>query len=75
MPGKIQHILCTGNLCLRETHDYLKNIASDVHIVRGDFDTVGGARARAACLVRYSHVLWDNSTYLPLLDVDILGIL
>ncbi|KAL5264852.1 hypothetical protein ACHWQZ_G005806 [Mnemiopsis leidyi] len=39
VPGKIQHILCTGNLCLRETHDYLKNIASDVHIVRGDFDT------------------------------------
>ncbi|PIK60019.1 putative vacuolar protein sorting-associated protein 29 isoform X1 [Apostichopus japonicus] len=38
VPGKIQHILCTGNLCTKESHDYLKTLASDVHIVRGDFD-------------------------------------
>ena len=37
-PGRIQHILCTGNLCTRESYDYLKTVASDVHIVRGDFD-------------------------------------
>lgn len=40
MPGKIQHILCTGNLCTKETYDYLKTLAGDVHIVRGDFDDV-----------------------------------
>jgi len=38
LPGKIQHILCTGNLSTRESYDYLKTIASDVHVVRGDFD-------------------------------------
>eukprot|EP00128_Syssomonas_multiformis_P014211 Colp12_sorted_trinity150504_noHs@17134 len=38
VPGKIQHILCTGNLCTKETYDYLKTLASDVHVVRGDFD-------------------------------------
>ena len=38
VPGRIQHILCTGNLCARETFDYLKTLASDVHVVRGDFD-------------------------------------
>ncbi|XP_033627753.1 vacuolar protein sorting-associated protein 29 isoform X2 [Asterias rubens] len=38
VPGKIQHILCTGNLCTKESYDYLKTLASDVHIVRGDFD-------------------------------------
>lgn len=38
VPGKIQHILCTGNLCNKESYDYLKSLASDVHIVRGDFD-------------------------------------
>ena len=38
VPGKIQHILCTGNLCAKETYDYLKTLASDVHVVRGDFD-------------------------------------
>ena len=40
VPGKIQHILCTGNLCTKETYDYLKTLAGDVHIVRGDFDDV-----------------------------------
>lgn len=40
MPGKIQHILCTGNLCTKESYDYLKTLAGDVHIVRGDFDEV-----------------------------------
>jgi vacuolar protein sorting-associated protein 29 len=40
VPGKIQHILCTGNLCNRDTYDYLKTIANDVHVVRGDFDDV-----------------------------------
>ena len=38
VPGRIQHILCTGNLCAKETFDYLKTLASDVHVVRGDFD-------------------------------------
>ena len=38
VPGKIQHVLCTGNLCNRETFDFLKYIASDVHVVKGDFD-------------------------------------
>jgi predicted phosphodiesterase len=40
VPGKIQHILCTGNLCTKESYDYLKTLASDVHVVRGDFDEV-----------------------------------
>jgi len=38
VPNKIQHIVCTGNLCTKETYDYLKSLSSDVHIVRGDFD-------------------------------------
>ncbi len=42
VPGKIQHIICTGNLCTKETYDYLKTLANDVHIVRGDFDEVKG---------------------------------
>lgn len=40
VPGKIQHILCTGNLCTKESFDYLKTLASDIHVVRGDFDEV-----------------------------------
>ncbi|KAK0417061.1 hypothetical protein QR680_012812 [Steinernema hermaphroditum] len=37
VPNKMQHVLCTGNLS-RDTFDFLKSLASDVHIVKGDFD-------------------------------------
>lgn len=40
VPGKIQHILCTGNLCTRETYDYLRTLAGDVHVVRGDAEVM-----------------------------------
>jgi len=40
VPGKIQHILCTGNLCGKEIMDYLKTLANDVHVTKGDFDEV-----------------------------------
>ncbi|KAG6883117.1 hypothetical protein C0993_007767, partial [Termitomyces sp. T159_Od127] len=38
VPGKIQQILCTGNVCDKETYEYLKTISPDVHIVKGDYD-------------------------------------
>jgi vacuolar protein sorting-associated protein 29 len=40
VPGKIQQILCTGNVCDRETYDYLRTVAADVLVVRGDYDEV-----------------------------------
>lgn len=85
VPGKIQHILCTGNLCTKESVDYLKTLASDVHVVRGDFDenlnypeqkvvTVGNFRI-GLC---HGHqvVPWGDTESLAMvqrqLDVDIL---
>lgn len=38
VPGKISHVLSTGNLCSKDTYDYLRTISGDVHVVRGDFD-------------------------------------
>lgn len=38
--GKIQHILCTGNLVSFDVDDYLRSLSPDVHIVRGDMDMV-----------------------------------
>ncbi|KAA8589317.1 hypothetical protein FQN60_012682 [Etheostoma spectabile] len=69
VPGKIQHILCTGNLCTKESYDYLKTLAGDVHIVRGDFDEIG--------LIHGHQVIpWGDMASLALLqrqlDVDIL---
>ncbi|KAL6341574.1 hypothetical protein AAG906_032694 [Vitis piasezkii] len=38
VPGKIQHIICSGNLCIKEVHDYLKTLCPDMHITRGEYD-------------------------------------
>ncbi|KAI8031364.1 Vacuolar protein sorting-associated protein 29 [Camellia lanceoleosa] len=38
VPGKIQHIICTGNLCIKEVHDYLKSLCPSLHITRGEYD-------------------------------------
>ncbi|PLW11429.1 hypothetical protein PCANC_13098 [Puccinia coronata f. sp. avenae] len=38
VPGKIGQIVCTGNVCDRETWEYLRSISNDVRGVRGDFD-------------------------------------
>ena len=43
VPNKMQHILCTGNLCSQEQLDDLKLIAPKVHVVKGDFDEVRSA--------------------------------
>eukprot|EP00995_Heteronema_vittatum_P007285 NODE_2428_length_788_cov_381.365359_g1691_i0.p1 GENE.NODE_2428_length_788_cov_381.365359_g1691_i0~~NODE_2428_length_788_cov_381.365359_g1691_i0.p1 ORF type:complete len:194 (+),score=57.65 NODE_2428_length_788_cov_381.365359_g1691_i0:33-614(+) len=37
-PGKIQHVLCTGNLNSKDGLDILRQICSDVHCAKGDFD-------------------------------------
>lgn len=38
VPGKIQHVLCTGNLCSLAVESYLTSISPDVSIVAGDMD-------------------------------------
>ncbi|UOH79170.1 hypothetical protein LQV05_000160 [Cryptococcus neoformans] len=38
VPGKIGQIICTGNVCDKETYDYLRTTAPEVHVVRGEFD-------------------------------------
>jgi len=37
-PGKIGQILCLGNLTDKETYDFLRQIAPDLQMVKGDFD-------------------------------------
>src|ERR1700729_2017947 len=50
VPGKIQQILCTGNVCDKETFEYLRSVANDVVVVRGDYDEVR-MLARCACFL------------------------
>ncbi|KAM6423565.1 vacuolar protein sorting-associated protein 29-like [Liasis olivaceus] len=85
VPGKIQHILCTGNLCTKESYDYLRTLAGDVHVVRGDFDegmsypqqkivTVG--QFRIGLIHGHQVIPWGDLASLAILqrqlDVDIL---
>jgi len=39
VPGKMQHVLCTGNVCSKSIDDFLRTLANSVHIVRGDMDS------------------------------------
>ena len=66
VPGKIQHILCTGNLCTKETYDYLRSVANDVHIVKGDFDEVRitSVQCHSELLCEISHKL-ESQNLLP----------
>ncbi|KAH0844764.1 hypothetical protein AYO21_01915 [Fonsecaea monophora] len=38
-PGKIGQVVCLGNITDKETYDFLRQTAPDLHIVKGDFDT------------------------------------
>ncbi|WOL03788.1 hypothetical protein Cni_G12508 [Canna indica] len=38
VPGKIQHILCVGNLCIKEVYDYLKSLCPDLYVTQGEHD-------------------------------------
>jgi predicted phosphodiesterase len=40
VPGKIQQIICVGNVCDKETYEYLRTVSPDVSVVRGDYDDV-----------------------------------
>ncbi|KXS13195.1 Metallo-dependent phosphatase [Gonapodya prolifera JEL478] len=41
VPGKIQQILCTGNITSRATLDFLRSVAAEIVPVRGDADEIG----------------------------------
>ncbi|XP_027517355.1 vacuolar protein sorting-associated protein 29-like, partial [Corapipo altera] len=84
VPGRIQHILCTGNLCTKESYDYLRTLAGDIHVVRGDLEnlnypekkvvTVG--QFRIGLIHGHQVIPWGDAASLALLqrqlDVDIL---
>jgi vacuolar protein sorting-associated protein 29 len=38
LPGKVQHVVCTGNLCTKEQLQWIKTLTPSVHVVKGDFD-------------------------------------
>jgi len=57
VPGKVQHIIGTGNMGDRDVYEYLQLIAPDVHCVKGDCDV--GALSKVAAS-------WPNAKVLTL---------
>ena len=49
-----------GNLCTKEAYDYLKTLASDVHVAKGDFDeaSLRPRRSSAAAATFSSRGCW-----------------
>jgi len=76
VPNKIQHILCTGNLCTKETFDYLKSLASDVHVVRGDFDeNCNYPETKVVTVGQFRIGLCHGHQLVPWGDTEVLGLL
>jgi len=77
VPGKIQHVLCTGNLCCADTYAYLKKIANDVHVVRGDFDENEGdyAEQHVVMLGHFKIGLCHGHQIVPWADIASLALL
>ncbi|NXT02538.1 VPS29 protein, partial [Jacana jacana] len=84
VPGKIQHILCTGNLCTKESYDYLRSLAGDIHVVKGDLESLNYPEEKVVTVEQFRIGLihghqvipWGDMASLVLLqrqlDVDIL---
>ncbi|WOK93444.1 hypothetical protein Cni_G02141 [Canna indica] len=75
VPGKIQHILCVGNLCINEVYDYLKSLFPTCMYVTQETNLTIGQFKLGLC---HGHqiVPWGDLDSLVILqrqlDVDIL---
>ncbi|KAI8030885.1 Vacuolar protein sorting-associated protein 29 [Camellia lanceoleosa] len=76
VPGKIQHIICTGNLCIKEVHDYLKSLCPSLHIICGEYD--GDAHypeTKTLTIRQFKFGLCHGHQVVPRGDLDSLAIL
>ena len=84
VPGKIQHVLCTGNIGNKDHTDWIRSLANDVHIVRGDFDdnslpdskVINIGEWKIGLIHGYQVIPWGDlealSNYQRDMDVDLL---
>lgn len=79
VPGKMQHVLCTGNACSKTTKDYLHTLAQEVHMVRGDFDQASIASTlpdhKILQIGAFRLLLLHGHTVLPYSDAESLAAL
>ncbi|KAJ3293173.1 Vacuolar protein sorting-associated protein 29 [Rhizoclosmatium sp. JEL0117] len=87
VPGKMQHVLSTGNLCSRDVLSFLRSIAPNVTLVSGDCDdaSLGGngdsavvqvGNVRIGLVHGHATIPWGDRAALAscarMLDVDVL---
>ncbi|CAD7695196.1 unnamed protein product [Ostreobium quekettii] len=74
-PGKISHILCPGNLCCRETYDFLKTVSANLHLTKGDFDDVSAPEDKVLNIESFKIGICHGHQVVPSGDVEALAIL
>eukprot|EP00210_Caulerpa_lentillifera_P005628 g5381.t1 len=74
-PGKIQHILCTGNLCCRDLMEYLRGVCGSVYVTKGDFDSINVPEDNVITIEEFKIGLCHGHQVVPAGDVEALGIL
>nr|VZI49608.1 unnamed protein product [Spirometra erinaceieuropaei] len=72
---KIQHVLCTGNLCSQSVYDQLKCICADVHVVKGEFDEFPFPETKILTVGRYKIGLTHGHQVVPWGDRESLAML
>ncbi len=76
IPGKMNHVLCTGNLVTKEQADFFKSLASDVVMVQGDFDEIANLPAQKVVEIGSFKIgLCHGHQVIPWGDEEALGVL
>lgn len=75
VPNKMQHVLCTGNLCTKEQYDFLRTLAPNVHVVRGDMDDMSLPEQLVVQIGEFKIGLCHGHQVVPWGNRDSLGIL
>ncbi|NWS75739.1 VPS29 protein, partial [Crotophaga sulcirostris] len=74
VPGRIHHILCTGNLCTKESYDYLRTLAGDIHVVKGDSESLDFPEEKVVTVEQFKIGLIHGHQIIPWGDVDNLAL-
>ncbi|KAL7711915.1 Vacuolar protein sorting-associated protein 29 [Entamoeba marina] len=73
--GKIQTVLCTGNLCGKETYQTLTSLSKDVHVVKGDCDELPELKEQEVITIgNFKIGLIHGHQVIPWGDQEALGI-
>ncbi|KNE60221.1 MJ0936 family phosphodiesterase [Allomyces macrogynus ATCC 38327] len=74
VPGKIHVVLCTGNLTMADTAEWLRSIAPEAYFVKGELDTVARPLSRTIAIGDLRVGLVHGHALVPIDDTETLAI-